>query len=76
MIADPDLWLVIGGVLGVLCIPALMAAWSEGEPPRATAIVVLIAGGMIAYAVMNKPNGYSIEGLPDVVTGVIGRYLG
>ena len=71
MIADPDLWLVIGLVLAVLTVPSLVSAWSEGDPPRASAITVLIAGGM-----MNAPGGsYSFSDLPQVITRVIGRYF-
>lgn len=76
MIADPDLWLVIGLVLAVLTVPSLVSAWSEGDPPRASAITVLIAGGMVAYAMMNAPGGsYSFSDLPQVITRVIGRYF-
>ncbi|MEM1373206.1 MAG: hypothetical protein AAGF78_02360 [Pseudomonadota bacterium] len=56
---DPDLWFVIGVVLAILCIPSLFSAWTDGRPPRASAITVLIAGGMIAYAVLTKPSGSS-----------------
>lgn len=74
MVADPDLWLLIGIALAVLTVPSLVSAWSEGDPPRASAITVLIAGGMIAYALMSKPSGYSFSELPDVVTRVVDRY--
>ncbi|MEL6609852.1 MAG: hypothetical protein AAFO58_02540 [Pseudomonadota bacterium] len=74
MFQDPDVWMAIGLVLGVLCIPALMSSWANGEPPRATAIAVLVAGGMIAYALMNQPGGYELADIPDVFARVIERY--
>jgi len=74
VVADPDLWLLIGIALAILTVPSLLSAWSEGDPPRASAITVLIAGGMIAYALMNKPGGYSFAELPDVMSSVVARY--
>ena len=48
MLSDPDLWFVIGIALAILCIPSLFSAWTDGRAPRASAITVLIASGMIA----------------------------
>ena len=76
MFADPDLWLVIGTAVAVLTVPSLVSAWSNGDPPRASAITILIAGGMIVYALTNAPGGgYNFADLPSVFTRVIGRYF-
>ncbi|MBL4918351.1 hypothetical protein [Szabonella alba] len=72
---DPDLMLVIGLVLAVLTIPSMLSAYAESRPPRAAAIVSLIAGVLIAVALTNKAGGYSIAEIPDVFYRVIGRYL-
>jgi hypothetical protein len=71
---DPDLSLVVGLVLAVLTVPSLISAYVEGRPPRAGAIFVLIAGGLIVYAVSQQPGGYAIAEIPDVFFRVIGRY--
>lgn len=72
---DPDLWFVIGLVLAVLCIPSIFSAWTDNRTPRASAITVLIAGGMIAYAALTKPSGYRFNDIPTVVSEVLGRYI-
>ncbi len=72
--ADPDLWFVIALVLAVLCIPSLVSSWGGGRVPRATSLTVLIAGGMMVYALLNKAGGYTFGGIPDVIARVVARY--
>ena len=72
---DPDLWFVIGVILAIFCIPPLFSAWTEGRAPRVSAITVLIAIGMVGYAAMNKPQGYTFEEIPTVFSEVLGRYV-
>jgi uncharacterized membrane protein YjjP (DUF1212 family) len=71
---DPDLFLVIGLIVGVLSIPSLLSAFSESRTPRAGAIMVLIAGVLLVLAVQNKADGYTIDEIPQVFFKVIGRY--
>ena len=52
---DTDLILVIGLALAVLSIPSVVSAFSDGRAPRASALTVLIAGGMIVYAINSHP---------------------
>ncbi|AXI43811.1 hypothetical protein C1J02_19200 [Sulfitobacter sp. SK011] len=72
---DHDLALVIGIVLGVLSVPSVLSAFSDRRAPRASAITILIAGSLIVYAAQNKPNGISLDQIPDIFVNVIGRYL-
>ncbi len=72
---DPDLLLVIGIVLGLLAIPAILSAFTDGRPPRAAAILVMVAAGLIGMAVVNRPMAYTLDEVPDVFLRVIGRYL-
>lgn len=73
---NSDLMLVVGMVIGVLSLPALLNAWTEGRPPRAGAIMVMIAIGLIVAATQTKPGGYRIEQLPDVFFGVMRQLFG
>lgn len=73
---DNDLILVIGIVLGFLAIPALLSAFSESRAPRTGAILVLIAGVLLAVALTRKGGGYSLDQIPDVFMSVIKRYIG
>lgn len=72
---DPDLLMVVGVVVAVLTVPALFSALVDSRPPRAGAILALIAGVLIAVAVTQRPGGYSISELPDAFGRVFARYL-
>jgi len=72
---DTDLVLVIGIVLAGLSIPSLLAAFSESRPPRAGAVMVLIGGLMIVYALNQSPRGYTFAEIPELFIKVIGRFV-
>lgn len=72
---DPDLFLVIGLLIGGFTIPPILGTIFDGRPPRTPAVLVVIAGGMIAFAVIQKPGGYDILDVPGVFVQVIGKYL-
>lgn len=69
---EPDLCLIVGLVLAVLSLPALLSAISDSRAPRGGGLTLLVAVGLVAYAVNQKPGGYSFEQIPDVFFGVIG----
>ena len=71
---DTDLFLTIGVVLAVLTIPSLMSAWTENRAPRFAAIILIAAGGLIAVALTQKPGGYAVKDIPQVMLGVVARY--
>lgn len=66
-----DVFLVLGVVVLVLAIPSLLGSIFDHRPPRATAILVLIGGGLVALAVWREPGGYAIEDIPHAFTRVI-----
>ncbi|APE45538.1 hypothetical protein BOO69_15870 [Sulfitobacter alexandrii] len=72
---DPDLALVIGIVIAALSIPSILSALSDSRAPRASALTVLIGGGLILYALTNKPQGYALGEVPDVFVNVVARYM-
>tara|TARA_R110002095_G_scaffold201901_1_gene183037 strand:+ start:392 stop:616 length:225 start_codon:yes stop_codon:yes gene_type:complete len=72
---DPDLALVLGTVIGALSIPSILSALSDKRAPRASALTILIAGGLILYAAQNKPQGYALDQVPDVFVDVVARYM-
>ncbi len=72
---DTDLYLVIGLTLGILAIPSLLSAFSEGRAPRIGAVMVLISGVLVVIALSRKPGGYEIVDIPQAFFRVIGRYL-
>jgi len=72
---DTDLALVIGIILAGFSVPSILSALSDKRAPRASAITILIAGGLILFAVQGKPGGYTFEQMPDVFVNVIARYM-
>jgi hypothetical protein len=67
---DTDLMLVVGIILGVMSIPAMLNAFSDGRAPRAASIIVLIAGVLIFLAVNEHRPAYKPSDLPDVFARV------
>lgn len=72
---DTDLFLVFGIVILGFTIPPILGAVFDGRPPRTPAILILIAGGMIIFAIIQHPGGYAIQDVPDAFIRVIGKYL-
>lgn len=68
---DPDTFFVIGLALVVLSIPAVVSSISKGDRPRIATITLMIAGTMMVWALSNKPGGYAIEDIPEVVARVL-----
>ncbi len=65
---DTDYALVIGLVIAVLAVPSVLGAAVDGRAPRAAIFLVVISGGLIAYAVTQRPGGYGVdEVLPTFV---------
>lgn len=72
---DSDLFFVIGIIVGGFSIPAILSAYSEGRPPRAAAILIMIGGGLVGLAMYQRPNTYTFETVPDVFVRVVGHYI-
>ena len=72
---DSDLFLVLGIILAGFSIPSIMSAYSDGRTPRASALTVLLAGGLILYAIQTKPGGYTLQDIPDAIVRVAARYI-
>ncbi|MDW4498602.1 hypothetical protein R5H30_11460 [Sulfitobacter sp. D35] len=73
---DPELALVLGIVLAVFTIPSLLSAMSDSRAPRASALTILIAVGLIFYAISQAPGpGYRMQDIPNIFVSVAGRYL-
>lgn len=69
---DPDLALTFGIVVAAFSVPSILSALSDRRGPRASAVTVLIGGGLILYAVQTKPGGYRLSEIPDVFARIVG----
>ncbi|MEP1768005.1 MAG: hypothetical protein ABJJ53_15375 [Sulfitobacter sp.] len=72
---DTDLALVLGLIIAALSIPSVLSALADRRAPRASAITILIAGGLILFAIQGKPGGYALQQVPDVFVNVVARYM-
>lgn len=72
---ESDLFFVIGLVVLAFAFPALIGAFTDGRAPRAAAILIMIGGGLIALAIYQRPNTYTLGAIPDVFVRVVGRYI-
>ncbi len=67
---------VLGVVIGGLSIPAVISAFSQGNPPRMAMILAMAGGGLVVAAMAQNPNGYSFETVPRVFGEVIREVVG
>ena len=72
---DADLVLTIGLILGAFTIPAVVSDLSDQRAPRLSALTVLIAAGLILYALKTKPGGYTLAQLPDAFFSGLAQIL-
>lgn len=72
---DVDTALVLGIVIAGFSIPSILSALSDRRAPRASAITILIAGGLILYAVQNQPGGYTLADIPNAFVRVAAKYM-
>lgn len=72
---DTDLLLTLGIVLFAFTIPSLLAAWTEGRPPRVGAIMLIAAIGLITTALTQRPGGYEFNEVPGVMMAVVSRVV-
>ena len=72
---SPDYYLVLGILIAGFSIPSVLSAISDRRAPRASAITILIAGGLIVLAIQSQPGGYTLQEIPDVFVRVIASFL-
>ncbi len=72
---DADLALILGLVVAAFSVPSVLSAISDGRSPRASMLTILIAGGLVLFAISTKPGGYTLSQVPDVFFAVLARYI-
>ena len=72
---DTDYSLVMGLVIAVMGVPAVLGAAVDGRTPRVAVVMVVIAGGLIAYAVTQKPGGYGANDVLPAFSRVVNELI-
>lgn len=71
MLAYVDLIMVLGVCIFALAFPAMVGAFSRGDPPRAAMLAIFAGGVMMVFANAQRPGGYSVAEMPEVFVRVI-----
>lgn len=72
---DLDLIFVIGAALAAFSIPSLVNAYADRRLPKQAALMLIIAGVAMAYAIQENPDTYTLATIDDTVVNVLGRYF-
>jgi len=72
---DTDLIFVVGVLVAAVSVPSILTSFIDQRSPRAGAIGVLVGGGFIVFASMNKVGGYSLNDVPELIVQVIGNFF-
>ncbi|WP_299954414.1 hypothetical protein [uncultured Roseobacter sp.] len=72
---DTDTAIVPGIVIGAFSIISIYSALLDRWPPRALALTVLMATGLIVYATTTSEVGYTAAFLPRTFVNVFVKYL-
>ncbi|MCT4559213.1 MAG: hypothetical protein N4A61_14280 [Pelagimonas sp.] len=70
---DPDITMITGLGLALLAIPSMIDAWADRRVPYVASALLVLAGGMVAYAV--QVLGLPLTEAPDALYRVVGRIL-
>lgn len=71
---DPDVALVLGVIFAALAFPSLLSAFSESRPPRAAAVLIVLAAVSIYWATTSRPSGYKLDDIPGAFVRVVGKF--
>jgi len=72
---DTDYALVMGLIIAVMGVPSVLGAAVNGRAPCMGIIMVVISGGLIAYAVTERPGGYGANDVQRAFTRVVSELV-
>jgi uncharacterized membrane protein len=72
---DVDLIFVVGIALAAFAIPSFVSAYADRRWPIQAALMLLIGGGAVMFAMQENPESYSVATIDDTILVVLGRYL-
>jgi len=69
----PDVALVVAIVAAALGFMKLVSDYSHSSPPRMAALLGVVSGSMLLYAVANNPSGYTMADVPGAFVRVFAQ---
>ncbi|MEO0391158.1 MAG: hypothetical protein AAF218_09500 [Pseudomonadota bacterium] len=72
---NADIALVLGIIIGGLSVPSVLSAITDRRAPRASMLTILLAGGLIYYALNTQPGGYTLQDVPDAFVRVVAMVM-
>lgn len=72
---DADLFFVFGIVIAAFAFPSIVNSFSEGRGPRVAVLLLVVGGGMIAFAVNEQPGKFTFATIPDAFVRVVGQFI-
>ena len=70
-----DYLITAGLIVGLLSIPAMLAAYADGRFPRNAMAALVLSAAIITVAIILNPARYNAADLPNVVIRVIGDII-
>lgn len=68
---NTDYILAAGLLVAVFSIPAMLSAYADNRPPRASMAAFILSLATVALAYILHPGGYSLADVPNVVVRVV-----
>jgi hypothetical protein len=68
---NPDILLTLGVLLLIPTIPMIFNGLKEGVAPRFAFVMILFSCGLIAGAFLNRPGGYTVNEVPEIMIATI-----
>jgi len=72
---DADLFFVFGLIIAGFSFPSIVNSFSEGRGPRVAILLLVIGGGMVAFAINSQPGKYTFATIPDAFVRVVGQFI-
>lgn len=72
---DWDLILTVGVLLLLLSLPSFVGGLGEGRLSRIGVLLVVLGAGMASFAVLSRPEGYTLQEIPEAMLRVLARVI-
>ena len=65
----------MGVMLTAFSVPSLLNAYADRRLPKQAALMLIVAGVAMAYAIQENPDTYTLATIDETIVNVLGRYF-